>query len=42
MAIGHAMSSITINHNPACGTFRNVLALIRNSGEAPTIVWPGG
>lgn len=28
----------TIYHNPACGTSRNVLALIRNSGEEPTIV----
>lgn len=32
------MSSITIYHNPACGTSRNVLALIRNSGEEPTII----
>lgn len=32
------MSSITIYHNPACGTSRNVLALIRNSGEEPLIV----
>ncbi len=32
------MSSITIYHNPACGTSRNVLGLIRNSGEAPTII----
>jgi len=32
------MSSITIYHNPACGTSRNVLALIRNSGEEPIIV----
>lgn len=30
--------TITIYHNPACGTSRNVLALIRNSGEEPTIV----
>ncbi len=30
--------SITIYHNPACGTSRNVLALIRNSGEAPLII----
>lgn len=30
--------SITIYHNPACGTSRNVLALIRNSGEEPRIV----
>jgi arsenate reductase len=28
----------TIYHNPACGTSRNVLALIRNSGEEPDIV----
>lgn len=32
------MSSITIFHNPACGTSRNVLGLIRNSGEEPTII----
>jgi arsenate reductase len=32
------MSSITIYHNPACGTSRNVLALIRNSGEEPTVI----
>jgi arsenate reductase len=28
----------TIYHNPACGTSRNTLALIRNSGEEPTII----
>jgi arsenate reductase len=27
-----------IYHNPACGTSRNVLALIRNTGEEPEIV----
>ncbi|SIR26258.1 arsenate reductase (glutaredoxin) [Pseudacidovorax sp. RU35E] len=32
------MSDITIYHNPDCGTSRNVLALIRNSGEEPTII----
>jgi len=32
------MSNITIYHTPACGTSRNVLALIRNSGEEPTII----
>ena len=32
------MSTITIYHNPACGTSRNVLALIRNSGETPTVI----
>lgn len=30
--------TITIYHNPACGTSRNTLALIRNSGEEPDIV----
>lgn len=29
---------ITIYHNPACGTSRNTLALIRNSGEEPQII----
>jgi arsenate reductase len=28
----------TIYHNPNCGTSRNVLALIRNSGEEPAII----
>ncbi len=32
------MSAITIYHNPACGTSRNVLALIRNSGAEPEVV----
>ena len=32
------MTNITIYHNPACGTSRNVLALIRNSGVEPTII----
>lgn len=32
------MSDITIYHNTACGTSRNVLALIRNSGEQPTVI----
>ena len=32
------MSDITIYHNPACGTSRNALALIRNTGEEPTVV----
>ncbi len=30
--------TITILHNPACGTSRNTLAMIRNSGVDPTIV----
>lgn len=32
------MSNITIYHNPACATSRNVLGLIRNSGEEPAII----
>jgi len=32
------LPDITIFHNPACGTSRNTLALIRNSGAKPTIV----
>ncbi len=32
------MSNITIYHNPACGTSRNVLGLIRNSGVEPTVI----
>lgn len=30
--------TVTIYHNPACGTSRNVLGLIRNSGEEPHII----
>lgn len=30
--------SITIYHNPACGTSRNTLAMIRQSGEEPRII----
>ena len=30
--------TITIYHNPNCGTSRNVLGLIRNSGEAPLVI----
>lgn len=32
------MSNIKIYHNPACGTSRNTLALIRNSGVEPTVI----
>ncbi|WAH58804.1 arsenate reductase (glutaredoxin) [Pseudomonas silvicola] len=32
------MSEITIYHNPQCGTSRNTLGLIRNSGEEPTVI----
>ena len=30
--------TVTIYHNPDCATSRNVLALIRNSGEEPHII----
>ncbi len=30
--------TVTIYHNPECGTSRNVLGLIRNSGAEPRIV----
>jgi arsenate reductase len=30
--------TVTIYHNPVCGTSRNVLGLIRNSGVEPVIV----
>ncbi len=29
---------VTIYHNPACGTSRNTLAIIRNNGEEPEII----
>lgn len=32
------MSDVTIYHNPACGTSRNTLALIRNRGIEPDII----
>jgi arsenate reductase (glutaredoxin) len=32
------MSNITIFHNPACGTSRNTLALIRNTGVEPEVI----
>ena len=32
------MNDITIYHNPACGTSRNTLALIRNAGIEPRVV----
>jgi arsenate reductase len=30
--------TITIYHNPACGTSRNTLAMIRQSGEEPVVI----
>ena len=34
----HPTSPVTIFHNPACGTSRNVLAMIRNSGVEPEVI----
>ncbi|WP_018389470.1 arsenate reductase (glutaredoxin) [Ancylobacter sp. FA202] len=31
-------AAVTIFHNPACGTSRNVLGLIRNAGITPVII----
>jgi arsenate reductase len=30
--------TVTIYHNPACGTSRNVLALMRHAGLEPTVI----
>ena len=30
--------TVTIYHNPACGTSRNTLAIIRQSGEEPAVI----
>ena len=30
--------TVTIYHNPECGTSRNTLAMIRQSGEEPTVI----
>jgi arsenate reductase len=30
--------TVTIYHNPACGTSRNALAMIRRSGEEPVVI----
>ena len=32
------MSKVTIYHNPRCGTSRNTLAMIRNSGAEPIVI----
>jgi len=32
------MTDVTIYHNPACGTSRNVLGLIENAGVTPKVV----
>lgn len=37
--LGHTMSAdVTIYHNPACGTSRNTLALIREAGIEPRVI----
>ena len=35
---GNGPLTITIYHNPACGTSRNTLAMIRQSGEEPLVI----
>ncbi|MBO6814464.1 MAG: arsenate reductase (glutaredoxin) [Rhizobiaceae bacterium] len=30
--------TIVVHHNPGCGTSRNVLEIIRNSGEEPVVI----
>jgi arsenate reductase len=32
------LSTVTIYHNPACGTSRNTLGLIRNAGIEPIVI----
>jgi arsenate reductase len=32
------MTDITVYHNPQCGTSRNTLAMIRNSGVEPLVI----
>lgn len=32
------MPTVTIFHNPSCGTSRNTLAMIRASGEEPVVI----
>lgn len=32
------MSNITTYHNPACGTSRNTLEMIRNRGTEPNVI----
>src|SRR6476619_1946895 len=35
---GGAAMTVTIYHNPNCGTSQNVLAMIRQSGEEPVVI----
>ena len=36
--MNNTAEAVTIFHNPACGTSRNTLALIRNAGIEPTVI----
>lgn len=38
MRTGELPLTVTIYHNPACGTSRNTLAMIRQSGEEPHVI----
>jgi arsenate reductase len=38
LTAGRPMNPITIYHNPQCGTSRNTLAMIRQSGVEPTVI----
>ena len=38
LLIMSTQQQITIYHNPACGTSRNTLALIRNTGIEPNVI----
>jgi arsenate reductase (glutaredoxin) len=38
LLVSDASISVTIYHNPACGTSRNTLGLIRNAGVEPTVI----
>src|SRR5207237_5875870 len=35
---GGSVMNVTIYHNPDCGTSRNTLAMIRQSGEEPHVI----
>src|SRR5829696_1518098 len=38
IAAGGSAMTVTIYHNPGCGTSRNTLAIIRQSGEEPDVI----
>jgi len=38
LSMSDSTLAVTIYHNPACGTSRNTLALIRNAGVEPTVI----